>query len=92
MSLRKRSPEQWAEAVMAVAEEVRPEVGRIVWWDYFSNRTVPERWAHLDEYLAGPWRTSDLGKVLKGLLVVGYTKSQAKYRLSSAWRYEHDGH
>lgn len=49
--LRKRSPQAWADAVLRVPAEMRPQIARIVWWDFFASREVANRWDHLDEYL-----------------------------------------
>ena len=49
--LRDRLPEDWAAMIAELPLAIRPMVGRIVWWDWFSERLVPHRWHHLDQYL-----------------------------------------
>jgi hypothetical protein len=49
--LRARKPQEWAQAVLNVPVEIRAQIARIVWWDFFAGREVANRWPHLDQYL-----------------------------------------
>ena len=49
--LKEVPPEIWAEEVLKLDPEIRPQVARVIWWDWFAGREVGQRWSHLDCYL-----------------------------------------
>lgn len=50
-NLRARSPQEWRERIDRIPYEFRLAIASIVWWDFFSEREVKERWDELDEYV-----------------------------------------
>lgn len=81
--LKARSPEYWAEVVALVPAKARNAVARVVWYDYFSQQEVPERWPHLDWYL-DTFDEPPMQEFVNGLLAVGYPFDVAQRRC--AWR------
>ena len=80
--LRNKTPESWAEEVRKLPKEIRPMVGRIIWWDYFGGRNSEDRWNHLDEYLVFVDEPVFSDKELAlALQQCGYTKQRAEYRV-----------
>ena len=49
--LRVRTDDQWLEMLAALPESIRDGVGRLVWWDWLSHRTVADRNPAFDQYL-----------------------------------------
>ncbi len=49
--LKEVTPEEWAEQVLKLDPEIRPQVARVIWWDWFAGREVANRWPHLDHYI-----------------------------------------
>lgn len=88
--LRARRPGVWRELILELPDEgVRGWVANIVWWDYFADRTMSERWPELDEWLNVPpdrleeFETeSGRQRLETGLLAVGYSEWEANRR---AW-------
>lgn len=44
-------PKAWLERILGLPCEIRAEVAKVVWWDFFAHRMVGERWPDLDRYL-----------------------------------------
>jgi len=93
-SLRKRSPEEWRSLVLQVPSDIRAYVARLIWWDWFANRPVPDRWPHLDEFLNVPYsqlmweranpelvKEPDSNEIFHILLAMGYPESTAIQRI-----------
>lgn len=57
--LRVRTPDEWLEVVEALPDDIRPQVARVIWWDWFANQEVRNRWPHLDKYI----RTRSAGEL-----------------------------
>ena len=78
-----RTPEQWAALIAGLpySAPVKAAVASVVWWDYFGNRRVSERWAHLDELRSHYRRDGyiDTAAFRSGLLQVGYTARQVAF-------------
>lgn len=79
------TPEQWVERVAGLPAPARPQIARMIWWDWWSERKVGERWPHFDKYLefdavedANPLSTRMIAKCLKA---VGYPPYRVKLRL-----------
>jgi len=80
--LKGRSPEEWAALIQELTPKLRVEVSKIVWWDFFGNRLVGDRWPQLDEYLNVPVdATIQRGDLIKALVAIGYTECQATGRV-----------
>lgn len=79
--LRDRLPEDWAAMIAKLPLEVRPMVGRIVWWDWFSMRLVPHRWHHLDQYLKHCQTLPSDEAVIAALIAMGYPQKRAENRV-----------
>ncbi len=69
--LRVRTPEEWSEVVEALPNDIRPQVARVIWWDWFANQEVKNRWPHLDKYI----RTRSAGE-LKLQITAQWTREQ----------------
>lgn len=70
-ALGRLTPQQWAERVLQVPDEIRPQVARVVWYDWFGQRESHERWPHLDCYL----KNASFGHLI-ALRVAGATREQ----------------
>lgn len=46
------TPKEWLQRILTLPREIRAEVAKIVWWDFFAHRLVGQRWAELDPFLA----------------------------------------
>ena len=92
--LRGRTPEEWRTLVMQVPKDLRPYVARLIWWDWFSHRSVLDRWNHLDDFLNIPyarlmWERENPDKVEEPnqneifhiLLAMGYPEQLALNRI-----------
>lgn len=84
-ALRDLSPEEWVMRIDSLPAKAKPQIARMVWWDFWSERTVSERWPHFDKYLefdeeenVNPLSTSMIARCLKA---VGYPKYRIKLRL-----------
>lgn len=88
--LRTRRPGAWRELILALSDEgVRGWVANIVWWDYFADRLMSDRWSELDEWLhIAPERLGEFEdekgrrELERALLAVGYSEWEANRR---AW-------
>jgi hypothetical protein len=67
--------------VLALPLAIRPMVGRIIWWDWFSMRLVPHRWHHLDQYLKHCRTLPPDEEVIAALVGMGYPQKRADNRV-----------
>jgi hypothetical protein len=79
--LEQLSPKDWRERIMILPEKIRSAVARIIWWDFFSQRTVKNRWNHLDDILSGPDATGE--EIREGLEICGFNRKMSHARVSS---------
>ncbi len=49
--LRTVDPRDWKSRIMELPTRMQVFVAQIVWWDYFADKTVPNRWPDLDMWL-----------------------------------------
>lgn len=49
--LRTVDPRDWKSRIMELPTRMQVFVAQIVWWDYFADKTVPNRWPELDMWL-----------------------------------------
>ena len=49
--LRKVDPREWRNRIMELPVKLQVFVAQIVWWDFFADKTVPNRWSDLDLWL-----------------------------------------
>jgi len=81
--LRDRSPEEWVERINALPSSIRPFAARIIWWDWFGNRTVADRWHHLDKYIRKySHAEAEFTALATALEVLGYPTKTALSRAS----------
>ena len=86
--LKALGPKDWAKALRRVPLAIRAEVARVVWWDWFSDRTHSERWEHLDKYLEPPFHFQpDISRIIDGLVMVGYSWERAVNRMKRSAKY-----
>lgn len=78
--LEKRRGREWAMVIRGLGMPLRGTVAWIVWWDFFGDRAVEDRWDHLDLYLTPEFQKQmedykrlDVAVVAAGLRDVGYT-------------------
>lgn len=82
--LKSRTPEAWAELVNQQPESIRVSVGKVIWWDWFSDRSLVDRWDHLDAIINQPIQDEPTLEELQLILFgMGYPASEAVMRLSS---------
>lgn len=86
--LRKIDPREWRSRIMELPVRMQVFVAQIVWWDYFSDKTVPRRWCDLDLWInahPGTFRhemwPSDK-EIVDALVSIGYEERTALRRLN----------
>lgn len=84
--LRDRLPEDWAAMIAELPLAIRPMVGRIVWWDWFSERLVAHRWHHLDQYLKHCRVLPGDEELVAALVSIGYPLKRATKRVLETGR------
>ena len=84
-SLQKVQADEWMERIKSPPERAQGQIARMVWWDFWSDRTVSERWPHFDHWLQFDEReeTDPVPKstIIKCLKAVGYPNYRIKLRL-----------
>lgn len=75
------TPEEWATRIEALEEPLRTRVACLVWWDFFAQRIVSQRWANLDPYLRDQGYEVPSNTLVDGMHTVGYTPLQAFRRV-----------
>jgi len=85
-NLYNRKPLEWVFRLNKIEDEtLRDRVACIVWWDYFGRDEREGDYSELlDDYLTKPFVEVPLGKLIKGLMIVGYTAHHAILRTSKA--------
>jgi hypothetical protein len=78
--LSKKTPEQWREDILNLPAAQRECVAKVIFWDYFSTRTVAERWPHLDPWLTVRAVETKPRPLAKALWACGYTAYAATNR------------
>lgn len=92
--LRERTPKEWRNLIEQVPNDTRAYVARLIWWDWFSHRDVPNRWNELDDFLHIPYarlmwerenpdkvHEPDQNEIFHVLLAMGYPESLALNRI-----------
>ena len=79
--LKARNPEMWLVLIKALPDHLHNGVGRIVWWDYFADRTASTRWDHLDWCLQSR-DEPDIEEWQAALMLLGYPEAAAKRRVN----------
>ena len=82
--LRIKTQEEWVEDIKKVPQHARAMTARMIWWDYWGERTVAERWTGFDEFLAPPFDEPDAKSLINGLMICGYTEERANSRVRRA--------
>ena len=49
--LRTVDPRDWKSRIMELPVKMQVFIAQIVWWDFFADKTVPNRWPELDMWL-----------------------------------------
>jgi len=84
-SLQRIKPAEWVERIKSLPERAQGQIARMVWWDFWSNRLVGERWAEFDHWLQFDPReeTDPVPKtmIIKCLKAVGYPQYRIDLRL-----------
>lgn len=79
--LKARNPEMWLVLIKALPKHLQNGVARIVWWDYFADRTPSNRWAHLDWCLSSR-DEPDIEEWQQALISLGYPEAAAYRRVN----------
>lgn len=75
----------WVEVLKKVRHGViRDTIARMVWWDFFGDRSREERWPELDKAIDG-YSECKVRKqtILDNLILVGYPAHVAEKRVQS---------
>jgi len=89
--LRNRKPWVWARKVGRIRRwDVLVRVAAVVWWDWFGERKVDERWPHLDAWVSqrGDGLDVPAGVVEKELVRLGYDREAAHDRMRTGRKRE----
>jgi len=73
-------PAEWLARLMTVEPPARYSCARIVWWEFFSMRLVPDRWGHIDMLLK---RRDEVPNdvLVEALVAVGAPRAWAEKRV-----------
>lgn len=73
-------PAEWRARLMTVEPPARYACARIIWWEFFSMRLVPERWGHIDMMLK---RRDEVPneELVEALIAVGAPRAWAEKRV-----------
>jgi hypothetical protein len=81
--MRAISPEVWVERVNQFEPELRDRLINIIWWDWFSEREVPNRWHHFDAVIKRKVAVMACSEVLlEALIKCGYSRRLGRIRLN----------
>jgi hypothetical protein len=85
VALKLVTPEDWLQRVLSLPERLQGPIARMIWWDFWSDKLVAERWKEFDRWLSfdkeeeeSPVETSVLAECLK---TVGYPQYRIRMRL-----------
>lgn len=73
-------PAEWRQRLMTVEPPARYACARIVWWEFFSMRLMPERWGHIDMMLRRRDEVPD-DVLVEALVQVGAPRAWAEKRV-----------
>lgn len=84
-SMKHITPEDWLQRVKSLPLRCQPAIARMIWWDFWSDRVVAERWNHFDEWLKWDQESEDNPIPARTLAIclkkVGYPSYRVKMRL-----------
>ena len=85
VGLRKLTPDEWFERVKALPERAQGQIARMIWWDFWSEKLVANRWTQFDHWLQFDAR-EETDPVPRDILceclkAVGYPDYRIKLRL-----------
>jgi hypothetical protein len=85
IQLRARTGNEWNKLVGSFNDRaLQVKVASIVWWDFFSNRNITQRWEELDEFLIDAFNPNlpdpSVEALRDGLTAVGYPPTLAAKR------------
>ena len=86
--LRTVDPREWRSRIMELPTKVQVFVAQIVWWDYFADKMVPNRWpdldmwlrAHPDTFRKEAWPSNE--DMIDALVSIGYEHRTAMRRMN----------
>ena len=73
-------PAEWAERLLSVPTPARYAVARIIWWEFFSMRLIPQRWPDIDDLIAHREEVEDK-ELIEALILVGAPRAWAERRI-----------
>jgi hypothetical protein len=80
--LKQKHPLEWLADIRRLPKKVQSNIARIIWWDFFAEREVSQRWPHLDQYLKETMIELNKAETMKYLRQCGYTEQQADQRIT----------
>ena len=84
-ALQRVKPAEWLERINALPKRAQGQIARMVWWDFWSNRVVSERWNEFDHWLQFDEREETdpvpRATIVRCLKAVGYPKYRIDLRL-----------
>lgn len=75
-------PEEWENRISKVKKNARGNVAKIIWWDFFGDVEVTDRWPHLDKWINVQFKDIPIEDTITGLNIAGYSPWQIKKRLN----------
>lgn len=73
-------PAEWRERLLSVPEPARFAAARLIYWEFFSMRLIPQRWDHIDDLIERREEVDD-ETLVKALILVGAPRSWAERRI-----------
>ena len=80
--LKRKHPLEWLYDIGRLPKKVQSNIARIIWWDFFAEREVSQRWPHLDNYLTQEMVDLTRSETIKYLRRCEYTQQQAEKRIT----------
>ena len=80
--LKRKHPLEWLNDIRRLPKRVQSNIARIIWWDWFADREVADRWPHLDGYLKQEMVDLNKEETVKYLLRCEYTPKEANKRIT----------
>jgi hypothetical protein len=80
--LKQKHPLEWLADIRRLPKVVQSNIARVIWWDFFAEREVLQRWPHLDEYIRQPMIELNKAETVKYLRRCEYTEQQAEARIT----------
>lgn len=84
--LKAKQPKEWVQQIRELKPRLQNAVARIVWWDYFADKTSAERWHHLD-WCLHTFDEPPVEEWQQALIQLGYPEAAAKRRVHAGQKF-----